>query len=534
MGDNKGITIPRMQTGIEGFEEFSYGGLPKGRTTLVSGTSGSGKTIFASAFIYFGAKNFNEPGVFVTFEELPSDIKRNMKSFGWDLYDLEKKGKIYFVDLSKQPGSTEEVGSYSFSALIERVRYAVKKTKAKRVALDSISAVFERFKDREAIRDGLYELAMMLKNMGITTVLTGEREEEKRMGTVHVGPEEFVSDNVIILHSFIEKGMRNRTIEILKFRGTDYDSNETQIVIDRSGMKIFQNPVISQTRKSSNQKIKTGIEGLDKMTGGGLYKKSTTLVTGASGTGKTITAMHFILEGAKRGEKGIYVALEESEEQLIRNANSFGQPLQKYIKNGAIMIHSDIPEGKPIEEHYKTIENLVKKIRPKRFVIDSLSGIERNYSSQRFRGFTVALNNFLKNFGVTSMMTNTTPALLEVSTITETRLSTATDNILILKYVELGGMMRRLMSVLKERGSDHEKNLMEFRMGKKGIEILGPFIGFENLLGGSARTVSSPTSTMKEIYALREKLENKQVTQAEFEKRYKALQESLKHAEKEK
>jgi circadian clock protein KaiC len=527
------LQILRSKTGIEGFEEFSYGGLPKGRTTLVSGTSGSGKTIFASAFIYFVATLFNEPGVFVTFEELPSDIKRNMKCFGWDFTALEKQKKAYFVDLSKQPGPTQEVGSYNFTALIERVRYAVTKTKAKRVALDSISAVFERFHDTEAIRDGLYELAMMLKKMGVTTVLTGERIEQ-RGGTPQVGAEEFVSDNVIILHSFIDKGMRNRTIEILKFRGTNYDSNETQLVIDPAGMKIFQNPVIKQTKRSSDEKITTGIAGLDKMTRGGLYKKSTTLVTGASGTGKTITAMHFMIEGAKKGEKGIYVALEESAEQLIRNANSFGQPLKKFVDNGTIVIHSDIPEGKPIEEHYKTIENLVKKLKPKRFVIDSLSGIERNYSMQRFRGFTVALNNFLKNSGVTSMMTNTTPALLEVSTITETRLSTATDNILILKYVELGGKMRRLMSVLKERGSDHEKSLMEFRMGKHGIQIIGPFIGFENLLGGSARTVSSPTGTMKEIYALREKLENRQITQTEFEKKYTALQRSLKQAQESK
>jgi circadian clock protein KaiC len=518
--------IPRTQTGIQGFEEFSYGGIPKGRTTLVSGTSGSGKTIFASAFIYFGAEKYNEPGVFVTFEEIPEDIRRNMKGFGWDFQNLEKKKKAYFVDLSKQPGQQEEVGEYNFSALIARVMYAVKKTKAKRVALDSISAVFERFKDQEAIRDGLYELASLLKKKGVTTVLTGEREE-KRGGVARVGPAEFVSDNVIILHSFIDNGMRNRTIEILKFRGTDYDSNETQLVIDKTGMNIFQNPVIKQTKRSSDQKIKTGIKGLDEMTYGGIYKKSTTLVTGASGTGKTITAIHFILEGAKRGERGIYIALEESEEQLIRNANSFGQPLQKYIKKGLITIHSDIPEGKPIEEHYKSIENLVNKIKPKRFVIDSLSGIERNYSPQRFRGFTIALNNFLKNFGVTSLMTNTTASLLEVSTITETRLSTATDNILILKYVELGGKMRRLISVLKERGSNHEKGLMEFRMGKKGIEIVGPFLDVENLLTGSARTVPSPTGVMKNIYALREKLENNQITQAEFEKQYKEQQKVL-------
>jgi circadian clock protein KaiC len=520
-------SLPKSMTGITGFDTFSRGGIPKGRTTLVSGTTGSGKTIFGCAFVYNGIAEFNESGVFVTFEETPEEIMRNMEGFGWNLAEQIKNNKLAFVDISKKENiENVEAGAYNMDALIARIKYAIKKINAKRVTIDSISTIFEKFQSKSAVREGLHQLAADLKKMGITTVLTSERQEE-RSGAPSVGPVDFVSDNVIILHSFIDAGLRNRTAEILKFRGTDYDSTETQLVIDEDGIRVFPNPEIELTRGSSNEKIGTGIEGLDKLTYGGVYKKSTTLVTGASGVGKTITAMSFALQGAKSGEKVIYVALEESKDQLIRNADSFGWNIKKYIDNGTFNILSNIPEGKPIEEHYKTIEDAVKKIKPKRFVIDSLSGLERNYSKEKFRGFTIALNNFLKNEGITSLMTNTTSSLLEVSTITETHLSTATDNIFILKYVELDGKMKRVLSVLKARGSDHDKDLREFIITKTGIIIGEAFENIRGLLSASATHISSPTTGMKKIYELREKLENKEISQAEFEKKRQELQSKM-------
>jgi circadian clock protein KaiC len=520
-------SLPRARTGITGFDAFSHGGIPRGRTTLVSGTTGSGKTIFGSAFIYNGITEFNENGVFVTFEETPEEIIKNMEGFGWDLNFLIKKNSFIFVDISKKDNTEKiEAGAYNMDALVSRIKYAIKKINAKRVTIDSISTIFERFENKSAIRDGLHYLATELKKMKMTTVLTSERQEE-RGGAPSVGLVDFVSDNVIILHSFIDAGLRNRTAEILKFRGTSYDSTETQLVIDESGIRVFPNPKIALTRGSSNEKISTGIKGLDELTYGGVYKKSTTLVTGASGVGKTITAMQFALEGAKRGENIIYVALEESGDQLVRNADSFGWKIKKYITNGTFNILSDIPEGKPIEEHYKTIEDAVKKINPKRFVLDSLSGLERNYSKEKFRGFTIAINNFLKNEGITSLMTNTTSSLLEVSTITETHLSTATDNIFILKYVELDGKMKRVLSVLKARGSDHDKDLREFVITKKGTVIGKAFENIRGLLSSSATRITSPTSGMKKMYELREMLENKEISQAEFERKHQELQKQI-------
>ena len=253
---------------------------------------------------------------------------------------------------------------------------------------------------------------------------------------------------------------------------------------------MFPGPKIFLSEGSSNEKVSTGIAGLDKMLFGGLYKKSTTLLSGASGTGKTITSMQFILDGAKRGEKQLFVAFEESKDQLIRNADSFGWPLRKYVKNGLVTIVTSIAEGVPIEKQYRDIQDAVAKIRPERFILDSLSGFERIYAPDKFREFTVGLNSYLKDEGITTIMTNTTASLLSMESATETHLSTATDNIIILKYVELGGIMRRLVSILKQRGSMHRKELMEYEIDpKKGMHILGPFKGVENLMGGSAKRV---------------------------------------------
>ena len=481
--------ISKIPTGIRGFDEISYGGIPKGRITLVSGTTGSGKTVFASSFLYNGAVKYNDGCVYVSFEERPEDILRNMKSLGMNFSPLIKKGNFVFIDASKQIGEQTEVGTYRLDALIARTIYGITKTKATRLAMDSISALFERFESRVAVRNGLYELAVQLKSMGITTLLTSERREEKGEHP-SVGPAEFVADNVILLHSFMEAEKRKRTIEILKCRGADYDSTEARLMIDAMGLEIFPRPQIFLSTGTSNAKEQTGITGLDKMLYGGLYQKSTTLISGASGTGKTITAIKFVLEGAMKGQKGLFFAFEESKEQLIRNAESFGWPLEKYLKNGKVKIVSNIAELTPIEKQYKVITEHVKKMKPTRFVLDSLSGFERIYETDKFREFTVGLNNFLKNERVTSIITNTTASLLSLESATETHLSTATDNIIILKYVELGGEMRRLISVLKQRGSMHNKELMEFEITpEKGIHVIGPFTGVENLLSGSAKRI---------------------------------------------
>jgi circadian clock protein KaiC len=527
--------ISKMPTGISGFDEIAHGGLPKGRTTLVAGTTGSGKTIFATAFIYHGMDSLDESAVFVTFEEKPEDIMRNMLDFGWDLKKYQEKNMLYFVDVSTQPKMAEEVGAYDLSGLIARVVHGVKKVNAKRVVIDTLSALLDRLQDKVAIRAGLFQLATELKEIGVTTILTAEHEEIL-LGTFKATFMEYVSDNVIVLHSFLQNEFRKRTIEILKFRGTGYDSSATPLVINGDGIFIYPRPHAVSPETASLEKMSTGISGLDEMAYGGFHKYSTTLISGASGVGKTIMAMHFILEGAKQGEKGLYIAFEESKTQLLRNADSFGWPMREYLENGMIEIISKPPEERPAEEYFKYVKDIVNEKKVGRFVLDSLSGIERVYTPDKFLEFVIGLNSFLKEAKVTSYFTNTIGMLLGGAVISESHLSTLTDNIVLLKYVEIEGEMKRAINLLKTRGSQHDKRLHEFIIGDNGTTVGGAFSGFSGIMEGTAVRVVKPpvdvTEQTTKIDVLRKRFMDKEITEQEYFKGMEEIKKEIQEIQK--
>jgi len=530
--------LEKVATGIVGFDEIAHGGIPKGRTSLLAGTSGSGKTIFAMQFLVGGVKN-QEPAVFVTFEETPADIIRNMKGFGWDLQQMIDQKKFLFVDASPSEDESIEVGQFDLGAFLARILHAIDKIGAKRVALDSVSALFPRYNDQAIIRRELYKITAKLKEKGVTAILTAERVTEEEEQIARFGVEEFVSDNVILLHNYLDNasGDRKRSVEILKFRGTTHESQDTPILVLSDGMNVFPRPKPTyKGHKSSNTKLGLGVAGLDKMFFGGVYESSTTLVTGASGIGKTVSALSFIMEGARLNQKGLLIAFEESDEQLYRNAESFGWNLREAVKNGSTRMFTSIPEELKPEEHFKRIRDMVEESKVKRFVIDSLSALERIYDSKKFREFVIGLNAYLKGNGVTSLMTNTTASLLDVSQITETHLSTATDNIILLKYVELDGQMKRALAVVKARGSDHDKMLRETIIDSKGMHVGEPFYGVEGLMGGSAKRVVMPpvdiTEHMKQIDTLRRSYVEGKIKQEEYQTKMADMRSQLEELQK--
>jgi len=482
--------LSKVASGIPGFDDISHGGIPKGRTTLVSGTTGSGKTAFSAQFLYEGIVNFGENGVFVTFEETPQDIIRNTKGFGWNIDKLVKENKWAFMDASPDYSSSVEVGQYDLGAFLARIAYAIKKVKAKRVVIDSVSALFTHYHYYRVVRQELHKLVANLKESNVTCIMTAERLLEDGQISRY-GVEEFVSDNVILLHNRLNlHGERERTIEILKFRGLSHDSEEAPLLVSVRGINIYPRPKPKLRGKGFSQKTSTGIKGLDDMLYGGIYKNSTTLITGASGSGKTVATLHFIMEGAKRSVKSLLIEFEESPDQLYRNAASFGWDLKKYVDNGIVELLCHYPEDLRAEQYLQMIQDLVIAKKVKRVVFDSISDIQRIYNERKFRTFVIGLNAFLKMHDVTSVFTNTTSQILGVTEITETNLSTLSDNIIILKYVELGGRMHRLISALKERGSMHKRDLMEFEITEEsGVDIIGPFKDAENLMSGFARRI---------------------------------------------
>ena len=476
--------VEKLETGISGFDLVGYGGLPKGRTTLIAGSAGSGKTVFAAQFLVEGIQRTGEAGVFVTFEESPKDIRRNLASLGWDIPVMESQNKWIFVDASPQVGEeTVEVGGYDLTALLARIESALKRVQATRVSLDFLGAIFSRFGNASTVRGELFRIAQALKNMGVTCVMTAERNEEYGPIT-RTGVEEFVADNVIILRNALEDEKRRRTLEILKFRGTTHQKGEYPFtIIPVEGFVVIPLSAILLKQKSTNIRVTSGNETLDSMCGGGFFRDSVTLISGATGTGKTLMVSQFIA-GVKKDERSLLFAFEESREQLFRNATGWGVDFEPMEKSGQLKVVCEYPEVSSMEDRLVSMKSIIKEFKPDRVAVDSLSALERVSTLRGFREFIIGLTSFIKHQESTGLFTSTTSTLLGGTSITEAHISTLTDSIILLRYVEMFGEMRRGLTVLKMRGSQHDKDIKEFHIDGKGMHLGKPFRNVAGILAG--------------------------------------------------
>jgi circadian clock protein KaiC len=477
--------LVKLPTGLSGFDLIAEGGLPKGRTALVSGTSGSAKTVFACQFLAEGILMAGEHGVFITFEESPSDIRKNMRGFGWDIKQWETEGKWVFVDAS--PSIEQEtviVGEYDLGALLVRIEYAVKLIGAKRVSMDSLGSLLSQLPDTPTMRQELLRIGAALKKMGVTSVMTGERTEEYG-GISRYGLEEFVADNVIILRNVLDEEKRRRTIEILKFRGTPHQKGEFPFaIIPGQGIVVIPLSAIELKQRSSSFRVTSGIEELDQMCGGGFFRDSILLVSGATGTGKTLMVTHFLQGGCMNHERCLIFAFEESREQLFRNAIGWGVDFEKLEKDGLLKVVCKYPEVTSLENHMIDMRAAIEEFKPKRIAVDSLSALERVSTKKGFREFVIGLTSFIKHQEVIGLFTSTTPSLMGGVSVTEAHISTITDSIILLRYVEIYGEMRRGLTVLKMRGSTHNKEIREFLIDRNGMHIGKPFRNVTGILSG--------------------------------------------------
>jgi len=481
--------LEKLPTHIAGFDLVARGGLPKGRTTLVAGTAGSAKTVFAVQFLVEGILR-GEPGVFVTFEEPPEDIRRNMLGFGWDIPRWEAEGRWFFMDASLQPEEVGvEAGAYDLGALLARVESACRKIGAKRVSIDSVGAIFSQFNDTSIIRAELFRMAAVLKRLNVTAVLTTERTQD--YGEIsRYGVEEFVSDNVILLRNVLEEEKRRRTVEILKFRGADHQKGEYPFsVVPNSGINVIPlTTALGQT--STNKRIHSGNSELDGLCGGGFFRDSVILVSGATGTGKTLMVTEFMSGGVEKGERCLILAFEESREQLFRNAGGWGHDFAELEKSGRMKVVCVYPEAMSVEDHLIQMKAVIEEFKPDRLAVDSLSAIERITTPKSFREFVIGLTSFVKQREMAALFTATTATLTGGSAVTDAHISTITDSIILMRYVELHGEMRRGLTVLKMRGSPHDKEIREFTIDANGMHIGRPFRNVSGILSGNPVQIS--------------------------------------------
>lgn len=488
---NETLSIEKLPTCIAGLDHVADGGLPLGRTTLVSGTAGSSKTILAAQFLAEGIRQRGENGVFLTFEESPDDLRRNMHNFGWDIAAWEREKKWCFVDASPEPlDPVVTTGEYDLGALLARINHAVASVGAKRVSMDSIGAIFAQFSDSTIVRRELLRISSAVKTLGVTCLLTAERVHEYGEIARH-GVEGFVADNVIILRNVLEQEKRRRTFEILKFRGVQHRKGEYPFtVVPGEGMVVIPLSAMELKQQSSSLRITSGSPDLDSMCGGGFFRDSIILVSGPTGTGKTLMATEFMAGGARLGERCLLFAFEESRQQLFRNAVGWGVDFERLEREGKLLVVCAYPENDVLEDHLIQIKKRIEEFRPNRVAVDSLSALERVSTERGFREFVIGLTSFIKQMEIAGLFTAATPDLFGSGSLTDAHISTITDSIILLRYVEFYGEMRRGLTILKMRGSSHDKDIRELTIDAEGMRIGKPFREVTGILAGTPRHAS--------------------------------------------
>jgi circadian clock protein KaiC len=478
--------LERVKTGVNAFDELVMGGLPRARTTVVSGTPGSGKTVFATQFIAHGITTFGENGVLVTFEEPPTDIEANMRGFGWELAKWRREGRLVFVDASPPASDELVIGDFDLAALLARIQHAVKTANAKRVVLDSLTQLFDHFiGDPKILRRELFHISSALKKVGLTVLMTAERNSEYGEITRH-RLEEFVADNVVILRNVLHREKRRRTIEVLKMRGSHHAEGEAPFtLLENQGVVAVPLSSLRLEQQSSMVRVTSGNASIDEMCGGGFFRDSVTLVSGATGTGKTLVVTNFLAGGVAAGEKALLFGYEESKGQLFRNAIGWGVDFAKMEAEGKLKVICLYPEAQSLPDHLLTIQTLVDEFQPSRIAVDSLSALERIASDIGFREFLISLTSFIKKREIAGLCTATSKSLIGGESVSEQHISTLTDSIILLRYIQEKETMYRGLMVLKMRGSEHAKEIRRFTIDGGGMHLGEPFREAPNVFTGT-------------------------------------------------
>jgi circadian clock protein KaiC len=480
----KRSTLPKSPTGIQGLDEIIGGGLPKGRPTLVCGGAGCGKTLLAMEFLVRGATQYNEPGVFISFEETERELTANVASLGFDLNSLVLRKKIWLENIQIERGDIEESGEFNLEGLFIRIHNAIESIGAKRVVLDTIETLFSGLPNPRILRAELRRLLRWLKNKGVTTIITGERGEATL--TRH-GLEEYVSDCVILLDHRVSHQSSIRRLRIVKYRGSTHGTNEYPFLIDEDGFSVLPVTSLGYNSITSSERISTGIPRLDTMLSGkGYYRGSTVLLSGTAGTGKTSVAAKFMEAACKRGERVLYFAYEESPSQFMRNMRSIGIHLETYVKKGLLYFYATRPTLHGLEHHLATIIKLINKIKPLVVIIDPIDAFVIGGNQTEVKTMLLRLVDFLKMKQITAFFASLTSGGNDAE-LSDLAISSLIDTWLLLRDIEIGGERNRALYVLKSRGMAHSNQIREFRLSNNGIELLDVYVGAEGVLTGSAR-----------------------------------------------
>lgn len=516
---NKPGKLMKCPTGITGLDQITNGGIPRGRPTLVTGAAGCGKTVLGMEYLIRGILEYNEPAVFVSFEERTQELVQNFKSIGFDLQALQDSEKLIIEHIRIDPSEIVETGEFDLEGLFLQLNGAIDSIGARRLVLDTLEVLFVGFENEGILRSELQRLFEWIKEKGVTAVITAERGKEGSL-TRH-GIEEYVSDCVIVLDNRMHDQISTRRMRILKYRGSSHGSNEYPFLIDEDGISVLPVTSIGLDYPTSTERLSSGIEGLDAMLEGkGYYKGASILISGTAGTGKSSIAAHFAGGQCRQGRRTLYVAMEESYQQILRNMRSIGLELQPWVDNGKLLFYNARPTVFGLEMHLAMLHKLIGHHRPKAIIVDPISSFLTGGVDADIKSMLTRLIDFCKSQQITTLFTDLTTAAAINTEATQEGVSSLMDTWLLLRDVELNGERNRLIYILKSRGMAHSNQVREFRITPEGIVLSEVYIGPGQVLTGSARVQQEAQDRMDALMRQQEM----KVRQRELEGKRKSIE----------
>jgi circadian clock protein KaiC len=518
--------LEKVPTGINGFDEITGGGLPAGRPTLVCGSAGCGKSLFALEFLVRGVIEHDQPGVLMTFEESAEDIRKNVASLGFDVDALISKKKLVIDFVRVERGEIEEHGEYDLEGLFIRLAHSIALVAAKRVVLDTIESLFAGLSNEAILRSELRRLFGWLKERGMTTIITGERAGDQ---FTRQGLEEFISDCVILLDHRVVGQISTRRLRVVKYRGSTHGTNEYPFLIDENGISIL--PVTSSglEYEVSAERVSTGVRGLDEMLGGlGYYRGSTVLLSGTAGTGKTSLAAHLAQATCARGERCLFFSFEESASQILRNMRTIGVDLQPFVRKEFLLIHSARPTVSGLEMHLVRMHKLISQFQPTVVIVDPVSNLQTAGTSEETGALFIRLVDFLRKNGILGFLVSLTNGASALET-TSDGISSMVDTWLLLRDIELSGERNKVLYVLKSRGMNHSNQVREFHITSKGVKLVDAYLGPAGVLTGSARLTQEARESA-DVEAFKQEMERRELALVNRRKAIEAQVQALRAA----
>ncbi|MDY7575531.1 circadian clock protein KaiC [Actimicrobium sp. CCI2.3] len=497
----------KAPTGIQGLDEITGGGLPKGRPTLVCGSAGCGKTLLAMEFLVRGAIEFDEPGVFMAFEETTKDLTLNVASLGFELDSLIADKKLVLDFIYVERSEIEETGEYNLEGLFIRLGQSIDAVGAKRVVLDTIESLFAGLPNPLILRAELRRLFRWLKEKGVTAVITGERGDET---LTRQGLEEYVSDCVILLDHRVSDQASSRRLRVVKYRGSTHGTNEYPFLIDEDGISVLPVTSLGLQHVVTTDRIPTGVARLDAMLAGkGFFRGSSVLVSGTAGTGKSSISAHFVDAACRRGERALYFSFEESPSQIMRNMHSIGIDLERWVNKGLLRFQATRPAFAGLEMQLTMMHKATVSFAPQVVVVDPLNGFIIGSNTTEVKSMLTRLADFLKTKQITSMFTQLISSGRAQEGV-DMAVSSMIDTWLLLRDIEIGGERNRGLSVIKSRGMAHSNQVRECLLTDHGVELCEVYVGAGGVLTGTARRAQEAQELALKL-TRKQEIERKQI-----------------------